>query len=89
MYAIRSYYEIEHLNEDFYGTDISKDDADPEHLVITSYSIHYTKLYEDQDPIKFWNEISKITKIPPLHIDSIIWPVLGRTFNFESSYNFV
>jgi len=44
----------------------------------------YTIKFTDQDPIKFWNEISKITKIPPLHIDSIIWPVLGRTFNFES-----
>ncbi|MBA2862358.1 N-glycosylase/DNA lyase [Methanococcus maripaludis] len=44
----------------------------------------YTLKFTDKDPIKFWNNISKITKIPPLHIDSIIWPVLGKKFDFES-----
>ncbi|GAA0129085.1 N-glycosylase/DNA lyase [Methanococcus maripaludis] len=44
----------------------------------------YTLKFTDENPIKFWNEVSKTTKIPPLHIDSIIWPVLGRKFDFKT-----
>ncbi|MDK2790054.1 MAG: DNA-(apurinic or apyrimidinic site) lyase [Methanothermococcus sp.] len=39
----------------------------------------YTKRYTEEDPIKFWNRIALETNIPPLHIDSIIWPVLGKS----------
>lgn len=38
----------------------------------------YTKRYTEEDPIKFWNRIALETGIPPLHIDSIVWPVLGK-----------
>lgn len=41
----------------------------------------YTKKFSDKNPIAFWDEISKDSKIPPLHIDSIIWPALGRNFD--------
>ncbi|MBB6068053.1 N-glycosylase/DNA lyase [Methanococcus maripaludis] len=44
----------------------------------------YTLKFTDENPIKFWNEVSKTAKIPPLHIDSIIWPVLGRNFDFKT-----
>ncbi|MBA2846111.1 DNA-(apurinic or apyrimidinic site) lyase [Methanococcus maripaludis] len=47
----------------------------------------YTLKFTDENPIKFWNEVSKTAKIPPLHIDSIIWPVLGRNFDFKSCEN--
>lgn len=29
------------------------------------------------DPIRFWDQVAKETKVPPLHIDSILWPALG------------
>ncbi|MDK2854156.1 MAG: DNA-(apurinic or apyrimidinic site) lyase [Thermococcaceae archaeon] len=38
----------------------------------------YTKRFTSEDPVKFWREISKEVGVPPLHIDSILWPVLGR-----------
>ena len=51
MYAIRSYYELQKLDCKVFG--ISRDDAASHvkfkqkfDLVITSYSIHYTKLYD-------------------------------------------
>lgn len=44
----------------------------------------YTLKFTDENPIKFWNEVSKTTNIPPLHIDSIIWPILGRNFDFKT-----
>ena len=44
----------------------------------------YTLKFTNENPVKFWNSVSKTTKIPPLHIDSIIWPVLGKTFNFKT-----
>ncbi|MBM7410053.1 N-glycosylase/DNA lyase [Methanococcus maripaludis] len=47
----------------------------------------YTLKFTDENPIKFWNEVSKTTNIPPLHIDSIIWPVLGRNFDFKTCEN--
>lgn len=38
---------------------------------------NYTKRFTAKDPVKFWREISREVGIPPLHIDSILWPVLG------------
>ncbi|WP_456416099.1 N-glycosylase/DNA lyase [Methanocaldococcus sp.] len=40
----------------------------------------YTKKFTNEDPIKFWKKIGKETNIPPLHIDSILWPVLGKSY---------
>lgn len=39
---------------------------------------NYTKKFTDRNPIAFWKEVAKEVGIPPLHIDSILWPVLGR-----------
>ncbi|ABR56441.1 DNA-(apurinic or apyrimidinic site) lyase [Methanococcus aeolicus Nankai-3] len=39
----------------------------------------YTKKFTEQNPIEFWNNISKETEIPPLHIDSILWSALGNS----------
>jgi len=39
---------------------------------------NYTKRLTSQDPVKFWREIALEVSIPPLHIDSILWPVLGE-----------
>ena len=38
---------------------------------------NYTRRFTSEDPVKFWERISKEVGIPPLHIDSILWPVLG------------
>ena len=38
----------------------------------------YTKKLTNKDVLKFWNEISIETGVPPLHIDSILWPALGN-----------
>ncbi len=43
----------------------------------------YTKRFTDDNVVKFWNSISKETKIPPLHIDSILWSALGNSNNVE------
>ena len=37
----------------------------------------YTKRFTNEPPVDFWGRIAKKTGIPPLHIDSILWPVLG------------
>jgi len=37
----------------------------------------YTKHLTSEPPVSFWNRIAEKTEIPPLHIDSILWPVLG------------
>ncbi len=37
----------------------------------------YTKKFTDENPIKFWRRISEEVCIPPLHIDSVLWSVLG------------
>ncbi|AIF69185.1 N-glycosylase [Palaeococcus pacificus DY20341] len=38
----------------------------------------YTKRFTNEPPASFWSKIAEEVGIPPLHIDSIIWPVLGR-----------
>ena len=38
---------------------------------------NYTKRFTERNPIAFWREVVNEVKIPPLHIDSILWPVLG------------
>ncbi|QDA31088.1 N-glycosylase/DNA lyase [Thermococcus indicus] len=37
----------------------------------------YTKRFTNEPPVSFWGRIAEGTGIPPLHIDSILWPVLG------------
>lgn len=37
----------------------------------------YTKRLTNEPPTSFWTRIAEETGIPPLHIDSILWPVLG------------
>jgi len=37
----------------------------------------YTKRFTNEPLVSFWNRIAEMTGIPPLHIDSILWPVLG------------
>ncbi len=36
-----------------------------------------TKKLGGEDPIEFWNRVAKKTNVPPLHIDSILWPAMG------------
>ncbi|WP_297506759.1 N-glycosylase/DNA lyase [Thermococcus sp.] len=37
----------------------------------------YTRRFTSEPPVGFWRRIALETGIPPLHIDSILWPVLG------------
>ncbi|MBW9223814.1 N-glycosylase/DNA lyase [Methanothermococcus sp. SCGC AD-155-E23] len=37
----------------------------------------YTRRFTDGDVIKFWSEVARDTGVPPLHIDSLLWPALG------------
>ncbi|NJE60822.1 N-glycosylase/DNA lyase [Thermococcus sp. 21S7] len=39
----------------------------------------YTRRFTNEPPVSFWMGIAEETGIPPLHIDSILWPVLGRS----------
>ena len=41
---------------------------------IKKITIKFTK----QDPVSFWYKVSKETKIPPLHIDSVIWTLYRK-----------
>ena len=36
-----------------------------------------TKRFGDVKPIPFWNGVAKGAEVPPLHIDSILWPALS------------
>ena len=59
-------------------------------LVITSYSIHYTKLYElkqpQYSPMAVEDQVVAIFLGTKGHLDSVPVADVGR---FESSYNFV
>ncbi|NJF24686.1 N-glycosylase/DNA lyase [Thermococcus sp. Bubb.Bath] len=37
----------------------------------------YTGRITNEPPVSFWGRVSKETGVPPLHIDSILWPALG------------
>lgn len=37
----------------------------------------YTRRFTNEPPVCFWSRIAEKTGVPPLHIDSILWPVLG------------
>jgi len=37
----------------------------------------YTKRFTSEPAALFWSRIAEEVSIPPLHIDSILWPVLG------------
>ncbi|MFA4719583.1 N-glycosylase/DNA lyase [Pyrococcus kukulkanii] len=39
--------------------------------------IRVTRKLTQESPRKFWGKIARQTGVPPLHIDSIIWPMLG------------
>ncbi|ASJ16582.1 N-glycosylase [Thermococcus chitonophagus] len=39
--------------------------------------IKVTRKLTQENPRKFWREVARQTGVPPLHIDSIIWPILG------------
>ncbi|ASJ08909.1 N-glycosylase [Thermococcus siculi] len=45
----------------------------PDDVRINAYTKHFT----NEPPVSFWARIAEETGIPPLHIDSILWPVLG------------
>jgi len=36
-----------------------------------------TKRFGDVKPISFWNSVARSANVPPLHIDSILWPALS------------
>jgi len=38
--------------------------------------IKFTKKFTDKNFLDFWREISFKSRVPPLHIDSILWPFL-------------
>jgi len=38
--------------------------------------IKFTKRFTDKDFLDFWREVSVKSGVPPLHIDSILWPFL-------------
>jgi len=37
----------------------------------------YTKRITSEPAVSFWGKVSKETGVPPLHMDSILWPALG------------
>ncbi|AXI25523.1 N-glycosylase [Methanofervidicoccus sp. A16] len=37
----------------------------------------YTAKFTKGDVLKFWNEVAIESGVPPLHIDSLLWPALG------------
>ncbi|HIP91179.1 MAG TPA: N-glycosylase/DNA lyase [Methanothermococcus okinawensis] len=37
----------------------------------------YTAKFTRGDVLKFWSEVARDSGVPPLHIDSILWPALG------------
>lgn len=45
----------------------------PEDLRIKSITSKLTK----EKPTKFWMKVARDSEVPPLHIDSLIWPLLG------------
>ncbi|AEH24379.1 N-glycosylase/DNA lyase [Pyrococcus yayanosii] len=45
----------------------------PEDVRIRAYTRRFTR----EPPATFWSRIARDVGIPPLHIDSILWPVLG------------
>jgi len=47
-----------------------------------------TKKFTDENPISFWFKISKEVKIPPLHLDSILWTLFGKNYDELSSISF-
>jgi len=51
-----------------YSVEIPKDSR------IEKYSTKFTK----GDVLKFWNEVARDSRVPPLHIDSLLWPALGN-----------
>lgn len=38
----------------------------------------YTERLTNEPPVQFWSRVARETGVPPLHIDSILWPVLGK-----------
>jgi len=36
-----------------------------------------TRQLTDENPLRFWNRIAEETEVPPLHIDSLLWPALS------------
>ena len=50
-----------------YSVEIPKDSR------IEKYTAKFTK----GDVLKFWNEVAIESGVPPLHIDSLLWPALG------------
>lgn len=38
----------------------------------------YTAKFAEEDVLKFWNKIALESGVPPLHIDSLLWPALGN-----------
>ena len=46
-------------------------------IPVDSRITKYTKRFTEENPILFWNNISKIVNVPPLHIDALIWCALG------------
>ncbi|ASJ10901.1 N-glycosylase [Thermococcus sp. P6] len=40
--------------------------------------LRYTKRFTTEPPGSFWGRIGRQTGIPPLHIDSLVWPALGK-----------
>jgi DNA-(apurinic or apyrimidinic site) lyase len=47
-------------------------------IPLDSRILKLTKVLTNQDPIEYWNYIALRSKVPPLHIDSIIWPQLSK-----------
>lgn len=45
-----------------------------------------TEKLDKSDPEKFWGEVSYQTGVPPLHIDSILWPLLSRNRDIINRY---
>ncbi|MEM0379494.1 MAG: N-glycosylase/DNA lyase [Nanopusillaceae archaeon] len=51
----------------------------------------YTQKFVKNNFLEFWRKVSYKSNVPPLHIDSILWPFLNKKFNlifFEKIKNF-
>lgn len=55
-------------------------------IPVDSRIIKITQALGEKDTIEFWNGIAYQTDIPPLHIDSIIWPLLSGDQRIISKY---
>lgn len=46
-------------------------------IPLDSRILRLTRSLTSQDPLSFWFQVSQGSGVPPLHIDSLLWPAMG------------